>query len=319
MTTTNEATNLQPLTEAEEQAIREGQRACEQILCDAASPSGEPCGFHRHPEHSHHVGIQVVWDDPFACSSCGCRYAHVIDGAGLGDVVCQKCRKVCLHTGGQIETYGTAKAIPREAAWSCPKCVPQRYCALHTMDTLPPDRDDRHTGINAHACCEHDPAKACCDRRPAVSARDATNRRVDGSEIEDPNGLADDGGRTPRRGDDPMTDTPKPQSPTFAEMIAAINSAVNGDEKGLLRSALRASAPPREPCSPSNPCKGHPIGSTEPHCKFGHPVSDWMDSYCKACDGLLDAMHKLTDVIGDSRTQIRAAELERLRGIGARP
>ncbi len=33
-----------------------------------------------------------------------------------------------------------------------------------------PNRDDsRHTGLNAHGCCAHDPTKACCDSHPAMS------------------------------------------------------------------------------------------------------------------------------------------------------
>jgi hypothetical protein len=40
----------------------------------------------------------------------------------------------------------------------------------------------------------------------------------------------------------------------------------------------------KAPCSQSNPCRGHDVGTAEPHCKFGHPVSDWMDSRCPTCD-----------------------------------
>ena len=33
--------------------------------------------------------------------------------------------------------------------------------------------DDRHTRVNAHGCCEHDPKKACCDNHPAESPQPA--------------------------------------------------------------------------------------------------------------------------------------------------
>jgi hypothetical protein len=37
-------------------------------------------------------------------------------------------------------------------------------------------------------------------------------------------------------------------------------------------------------------CQGHVVGSTKPHCKYGHPLSDWMDNPCPMCDANVEPL-----------------------------
>lgn len=63
---------------------------------------------------------------------------------------------------------GVSTPIP--PGGKCPECHATTYGEreVHlrncSRSDIPNDSStDRHTGINAHACCEHDPRKACCD------------------------------------------------------------------------------------------------------------------------------------------------------------
>lgn len=57
-------------------------------------------------------------------------------------------------------------------------------------------------------------------------------------------------------------------------------AGICNDCRGGIEATLANNAPP---CSPTNPCQGHPVGTVNPHCSVGHPVSDWTDSACPQC------------------------------------
>jgi Lar family restriction alleviation protein len=62
------------------------------------------------------------------------------------------------------------------------------------------------------------------------------------------------------------------------------NRAAMGLSAQSTESRALLARPVDEPCSPTNPCKGHHFGEgARPHCKFGHPISDWLDSSCLTC------------------------------------
>lgn len=163
-----------------EQVRLNGGPPCYAVLPDAP---GRYCGraerWPGHPvDHPFIAGPATPTSTPKighlgpCTESCGCNWATpASDGEGLK--ACPFCGEdtvgVQLWGASSVFCNGCGIAVSCHNGAPLKRLTEEVIAAWNRRSVPAPDLpQDRHTGQNAHPCCEHDPARNCCDNHPGV-------------------------------------------------------------------------------------------------------------------------------------------------------